>query len=323
MAVVFLLGISAFILMRKPGDFSSKTSWGVTFSKYFAQKSGLDWQEAYLAILDELDPEAVRIVIYWPDAEPEQGSYDFSSYDWMVEEAQKRDKKMVIVIGQKVPRWPECHIPDWARSQGKEQYQESLLAFMRQAVLRYKDRENLYLWQVENEPFLDFGQCEKLDVSLLDKEIAMVRSLDSEHKIMVTDSGELSIWLWAAKRADIFGTTVYRIIWSEKLGYFKYPWPVRIFWLKAGLVRFFYPDKPIIVCEMQGEYWGPKQPYETPLELEMREFGILEFRAAAGYTKKIGFSEVYLWGAEWWYWLGKKHGNWTFWQEAQEIIKNK
>ena len=67
-----------------------------------------------------------------------------------------------------------------------------------------------------------------LDYAILDIDI------DKDREIMITDSGELSIWLPAVKRADVFGTTMYRIVWSEKIskyfGYIKYPLPPRFFW---------------------------------------------------------------------------------------------
>jgi len=36
-------------------------------------------------------------------------------------------------------------------------------------------------------------------------EIALVRAKDPSRKVIVTDSGELSFWISAAKRADILG----------------------------------------------------------------------------------------------------------------------
>ena len=72
----------------------------------------------------------------------------------MIEEAGKRNVELILVIGRKLPRWPECHAPFWADKLPEPEKQEKILAVMRKEIERYKDTENLYLWQVDNEPFL-------------------------------------------------------------------------------------------------------------------------------------------------------------------------
>jgi len=56
----------------------------------------------------------LRLVAYWQKIEPEQGKYSFEDLDWQIKEAEKRDIEVILVIGRKVSRWPECHIPEWA-----------------------------------------------------------------------------------------------------------------------------------------------------------------------------------------------------------------
>lgn len=331
--LIFTLAVLILILslsLRRPFGFSESIKWGAAFSKPFSIQMGLDWQETYLAILDDLKIKSLRLPIYWTDIEPESGKYNFRDYDWMIEEAEKRDVKLILVIGRKLPRWPECHEPEWAKnhksgipaqgwsaSGGKNQ---KLLEYIEKAVLRYKNLDNLYAWQVENEPFLPFGECLKFDAEFLDKEIVLVRFLDSKHPIIITDSGELSIWFSAAKRADIFGATMYRIVWNKYTGYVKYPLPPKFFWLKANLVRLFEPKKPIIVSELQAEPWGPKQIYEMSLAEQSKSMNLKQFYDNIEYAKKVGFPEVYLWGAEWWYWLKVKHNQPQIWEAAKTVI---
>ena len=325
---VFLLIIMAllagfFFLIRKPAGLAEKNGdikWGVAFSKMFATEMGLDWREAYLAVLDDLGAKRIRLPIYWQDIEEEEGRYDFSDYDWMIEEAQKRNAQLILVIGRKLPRWPECHAPFWADKLTESEKQEKILSAMSKEVERYKNIPNLYLWQVDNEPFLPFGECTTTEKGFLDREVAKVREIDSSHQIMVTDSGELSIWVRAAKRADIFGTTMYRIIHKDPIGYFKYPLPPRFFWLKANIVHLFFPGKPIIVSELQTEPWGPKLIYDLPLEEQEKSMSLKQFRENIEYAKLVGFPENYLWGAEWWYWLKTKHAKPEFWDAAKEIF---
>ena len=320
--LVFIV-ILLFLLRRPAGVVNGDDiKWGTAFSKDFAEKMSLDWRETYLAILDDLKPKALRLPIYWDDIEPQAGVYKFDDYDWMVHQAKERNIELILVIGRKLPRWPECHVPGWAASLNLESQKTKLLKTLPEIVNRYKDLDNLYLWQVENEPFLPFGECQLAGGEFLDKEIELVRSLDPKHQILVTDSGEISIWLRAASRGDIFGTTVYRVIWNQYLGYFKYPLPPKFFWLKANLTRFFNPGKPIIVSELQGETWGHRMPYETALEEQFKSMDLGQFNENIAYVKQIGFPEVYLWGAEWWYWLKVKHNQPEFWEAAKKIINS-
>jgi hypothetical protein len=238
----------------------------------------------------------------------------------MIGEAQKNNTELVLVVGRKLPRWPECHEPEWIKKESLEERNKKLLEYIKESIIRYKEYKNVSLWQVENEPFLKFGECPEFKVSFLEQEISLVRSIDPSREIMITDSGELSLWVMAAKRADIFGTTLYRIIWKDPFGHIKYPLPPKFFWIKANLVHFFYPNKPIIVSELQAEPWGPKMPYETPLDFQFKSMNIDQFHDNIEYTKQVGFPEVYLWGAEWWYWLKTKQGHPEFWEEAKKII---
>ena len=321
-AVIFLV-LAFLFLVRKPAGLvgnADDIKWGVAFSKPFATEMSLDWRENYLAVLDGLKAKRIRLPIYWQDVEPEPGKYNFDDYDWMIEEAKKRNTQLVLVIGRKLPRWPECHAPFWTDKLTEKEKQEKILAIMLKEVERYKDASNLYLWQVDNEPFLPFGECTTSNADFLDREVATVRESDPNHKIMVTDSGELSIWVRAASRADIFGTTMYRVIYSKRTGYFHYPLPPRFFWFKTNLVHLFNPGKPIVVSELQAEPWGPKLIYDLSLEEQAVSMDIKQFNENIEYAREVGFPENYLWGAEWWYWMKTKQNRPEFWEAAKKVF---
>jgi len=326
-AVVILLAVLLavfFYLIRRPsGTVTGGFHWGIAYSRIFAEQMGLDWQKTYLAILSDLKPKYLRLPIYWQDVEPEQGYFNFAYYDWMMGEAQKNGVEVILVIGRKTPRWPECNLPDLVNKKDLESQKEPVIKLITQIVKRYKDQPNLYAWQVENEPFLNFGECPLLGGDFLDREITKVRELDPSHPIIVTDSGELSAWVQAAKRADIFGTTMYLIVHSPKVGYLEYHLPPRFFWLKANIVHLFYPEKPITVSELQAEPWGPKLLYDISLEEMMKTMSFPQFQKNIEYAKQVGFPEIYLWGAEWWYWMRTVQGDARYWDYAREIINTK
>ena len=316
--VVFLL--LCLFLERRPSGTVKNPEWNQTFSKVFAQNLGLDWKETFLAILDELKPKSVRIPVYWEDVENQRGKYRFGDYDWMLEEAESRGIRVVLVVGRKVPRWPECHAPKWANNDAPADRREELLKFIRRTADHFDKKKNLDMWQVDNEPFLSFGECpDNFSEDFLKQEIEMVRSKDSKHKIIITDSGELSIWVKAAKLGDVFGTTMYRVIWHKPIGYFKYPLPPVFFWLKANIVHLFYPGKPIIGVELQGEPWGPKLIPNITLEEQFKSMDLKQLKENIAYAKKVGLPENYWWGAEWWYWLKTKQNHPEFWEEIKKL----
>src|SRR3989338_9810695 len=88
--------------------------YGVTFSQKFSEELELDWKANYLAILDDLKVKDLRLIAYWDRIEPEEGRFGFEDLDWQVAEAEKRGAKIILVVGRKVPRWPECHEREWA-----------------------------------------------------------------------------------------------------------------------------------------------------------------------------------------------------------------
>ncbi|MBU2028679.1 endo-1,4-beta-xylanase, partial [Patescibacteria group bacterium] len=298
LALIFLLLIY-FNFPIKQG--SEKVELGVTFSSRYAQDIKIDWQANFLALLDDLGVRKIRIPVYWDLVEKNPGEYNFSDLDWQLQEAAKRQAEIVLVIGQKVPRWPECAIPIWAQNDDQIR-KASLLKFINTVVKRYKNEPVIKFWQVENEPFLKFGICPPLDVQLLDMEIGLVRLLDSTRKIIVTDSGELSLWISAAKRADIFGTTMYRTIWKEGVGYFTYPIGPRFFHFKKWLAEIFTNQENFIVIELQTEPWISGFTTQRPLEEQFQSMDAAQLKENVEFAQKVGFPEVYLWGVEWWYW---------------------
>src|SRR3989344_3238559 len=143
-----ILGIGIFLLMRASPVLSVKT-YGATFSVFFANQMGIDWRAAYVAMLDELNIRNIRIPVYWNLVEPTADQFDFTDTDWMVREAEKRQANVILAIGQKLPRWPECHISGWARNLQADVYQKQLLRYIARVVERYRDSPAVKIWQVE------------------------------------------------------------------------------------------------------------------------------------------------------------------------------
>jgi len=297
---------------------SNPEFFGVTFSKKYATEIGLNWRELYFAILDDLKAKHVRLPIYWDEIEKEKGVFDYSDYDFMISEGAKRNVHFVVNIGWRLPRWPECHAPAWTNQENITEVQARTLVMLEKTVKRYQDNPAILYWQVENEPFLDtFGICPPSDETFFAKEVALVKSLD-KRPVIVSGPGELNMWRQEAKYGDIFGTTMYRVVWNKVIGYMRYPIPAWFYPLKAWFVGI--PADKRIIAELQAEPWVPqgKIIYLSPGEAQY-SFSLDQFKSNLQYALDTKFKKAYLWGVEWWYWQ-YKHGDKSFWELAKTLF---
>jgi len=320
-AVTIILGI-IFAWFNLPGlSAREDVHLGMTFSTRYAEALGLDWRETYRALLDDMGARKLRIPVYWDLVEREKDSYTFEDIDWQLAEANKRGVEVILAIGIKVPRWPECHIPEWAKEDVDVQ-QLGMLDFLRKTILRYKDDSVIVKWQVENEPFLSFGICPSFDVNFLEKEIALVKRLDPSRPILLTDSGELSLWYGAASRGDEFGTTLYRDLYNEKAGgYFTYPVGPNFFRTKEFFVRLFSHQEKFSVIELQAEPWANGWVADVSLEEQFITMNEKRLEENVTYARQVGFEDIYLWGGEWWYWLKVKKDYPAVWEKGKELFQ--
>ncbi|MEI7621466.1 MAG: beta-galactosidase [Candidatus Moraniibacteriota bacterium] len=318
---LILMGLLFFGWINLPvKEVTSPVKIGTTFSLRYAQDIGLDWRQTYLAMLDDLKIKYVRLPVYWDSVQPSENQYDFADLDWQLEQARERKVEIILAFGQKTPRWPECFIPAWVGSDDAKR-KTSLLAFEKVLMERYKNNHpEIVRWQVENEPFLDFGICPPIDPELVDAEVAQARALDSSRPIMLTDGGEATWWVQAASRADIFGTTMYREVISARFGAWKYPIGPNFFKAKRLLIWFFANQKNAIVIELQGEPWIRGWTTSAPLEIQLASMNAMKLADNVEFAKKTGMQEVYIWGVEWWYWLKTQQNNATLWEQAKKIV---
>jgi len=320
--IILIIGLFIiFLLSRNWLNGSGDVSYGVTFSYQQAGDLGLDGEELFRAILDDLGVRKLRLAAYWDEIESEPGIYDWSRLDWLLQEAGARDAEIILAVGGRLPRWPECHYPEWTKSLGEAERQQKLLEQVERVIKRYRDTPAISAWQVENEPFLPhFGECPEPNKEYLDEEIALVRSLD-QRPVVLTDSGELSVWVPAAKRSDIFGTTMYRDTYSERLKrYIHYPIEPGFFRFKRNLAGLFANPQKWLVIELQAEPWGPRPFQELTKEERDKTMNLAKFREIIDFSRATGFKEFYLWGVEWWYWEKEVNGDASLWEEARGLF---
>ena len=252
----------------------------------------------------------MRLPAYWDVLQADESNDDYSGVDFMLTEAGRRQAKVILVLGARQPRWPECHIPDWAKKLNIKDRQEKTLQFITKVVERYKNNPAVWAWQVENEPLLSsFGEgCDPPDQDFLKTEVELVRKLNNK-PIIITASGELESWMIPMKLSDIFGTTLYRKVHDPLFGYVTYPLPPYFYNLKSTIVRAILAknNQKTIITELQVEPWSPTNNLVgTPIQKQVLLFPLDQFKDNVNFAQKTGFDEIYLWGVEWWYWMAKQ-----------------
>jgi len=322
-AIVLFIATATLLFAAYPEQPPQDTKFGITFSRVQAEGFGLDWQETYIDILDDLGVKYLRLSAYWSDINPAMGEYNFEILDWQIEEAKKRDVSILLAIGRKLPRWPECHIPEWASGLSREDQNSVVLDMLEVVIARYKNEPAIWAWQVENEPLFPFGICPPQDREFFEEEVLFVRSLDSSRAIITTDSGELSFWIASGSQGDIFGTTMYKVVRGKGIGLFTYDFvPAAFYRKKAAILKKLLPNlEDIIVVELQAEPWtaGIAVNVDT-LDKQFKLFGLGRFQDHIQYARDVGYSQTYLWGVEWWAWLNKEAGHPEFWEEAKKLF---
>lgn len=316
--IVFFVTIFFYFFVGKAPK-AEEITWGAVFSRKYSEELGLDWEENYKALFDDLKVRNIKIITHWDLIESEKGNFNFYELDKKIDIAEKYDAEIILTIGMKTGRWPECHIPSWGERLEKEEQQERILKLLEEIVLRYKDRELISAWQVENEPLFPFGECPWTDKKFLEKEVDLVRSID-ERPIIMGDSGEFSLWIRSARIGDIVAHTLHRKTWFSQLGrYISYPFPPVYYWRRKLIIDKFFGTE-VICGELQAEPWGPKPVYMISLEEQEKTMNLERFKENVEFAKRTGMDTFYFWGVEWWYWMRETQENSEIWEEAKKLF---
>tara|TARA_B100000745_G_scaffold299771_1_gene251432 strand:+ start:103 stop:1107 length:1005 start_codon:yes stop_codon:yes gene_type:complete len=320
LAVAFVLFIAALFLMQKPKP--SEIQYGMSFNTPYARELGLDWKETYDAILDDLGVRRLRLAAHWTMVEPIDGVYNFEELDYQIARAEEVGAEVIFAVGRRLPRWPECHVPEWADELSPEQQQQQVLDYATVVINRYKASPAITYWQIENEPYLEvFAKeyCGEFDEDFFIQEVEYFRSLDDTRPFLVTDSGNLGQWFGPYKQGDAFGTSVYVYFWNPELGQFKTILPPWFYRLKEGIVALRYGSQETMLIELSAEPWLLEPISEVPIETQYSRMDLEKFEEILSYAEKTRYQKQYLWGAEWWYWLMKK-GKPEMWERGKQLF---
>ncbi len=302
-------------------------TYGVSFVPDYAASLGLNPKQTMQALLN-IGVRQFRLTSYWSDIEPTPNQYDFSQLDWEFALANAYHAKIILVVGLRQPRWPECHPPDWINTKDKiSNWEPQLLSFMRRVIDRYKNNPALEAWQLENEYFLKgFGQCNNFSRSRLIQEDKLLSSLDSKHTIIISRSNN-AIGIPINKPAgDIYGISIYKRVWDANVThrYLEYPYPA---WYYAFLAELqeIYQGRNMIIAELQAEAWpADGQPItKTSLAEQNQSLDATRLRHRFAFARSTGMKDALLWGAEYWYYRKQILHDPSLWNVAKQEFAKK
>jgi len=174
---------------------------GFSFSPA-AVPPGVDPVQALTTLLSTLQPDLVRLPIYWSTVAPTPTSLDYSEIDQLIETIEahnstkgSRHTQVVLVVGARNLVFPEVHLPDWLNTTNVHTLDKllktaSYRTYLETTYRRYASLPLLRAWQVENEP-LDNASLNTLTngaipASTIRSEVDLLRSIDLVHEVIVT-----------------------------------------------------------------------------------------------------------------------------------------
>ena len=301
---------------------------GASFIPAYAESLGLNAQETMDALIEDVGIRHFRLVSYWNQLEPEQGKYNFELLDWQFRKAEAAGAQITLSVGLRQPRWPECHMPDWAKQlpsgQVNNTWQSQLMRYITEVVNRYKSSPALASYQLENEYFLQgFGICTDFDRQRLIDEYNLVKQLDPYHTLIVARSNNALGMPIGQPTPDEFGISIYKRVWDANVTkrYLEYPFPAWFYGYVAGAQKML-TGKDMIIHELQAEAWPPGGVIPgTPLDEQNKSFNAERFKTRVAFGKATGMREIYLWGAEYWYYRKVILNDPSLWQVAQQTFR--
>ena len=299
-----------------------KPEIGTSFSLHYCTELGLSKKQVLRAAIDDLGIKRFRLMSYWNIHEPKPGKYDFSELDWQMDMVARAGAKVSLCVGKRQPRWPECHIPDWALELPKEHWYEALYHYVGLVVQRYRDHPALHSWQLENEAFLkSFGECRDGDFNRgrIRREMKIIRHYDPQHQVIMTLSGDKGLPIFGPI-PDKFGLTIYPIVTDPEGNYKHLNKPAWRYKLKAMIIKG-YSNRDTFIHELQAEPWANKPLIEVPLDEQDKSMNPGLLRENFDFALKTKLTPpIYLWGMEWWYWRKHIHDDSSMWNAAKELV---
>jgi Cellulase (glycosyl hydrolase family 5) len=278
----------------------SPKKYGVSFSSKQCAAFGVDEAKCLDWLLTDVGFNRFRLMSYWNEHEKKQGIYTFKRLDEQIDQIEKAGGEITLCLGARQPRWPENHWPNWAWETTKEKRTQALLKYIEKVVKRYKDRDCIVSWQLENEALLrSFGRRPEVNRKRLRDEFTLIKTLDPSRPIIMSTSNNWGIPM-RQPIPDIIGFSYYGVVHSNDAYHrtMHRPWIHR---LRKFAISYWW-NRPVFVHELQCEPWGPAAIWKMSLTEQDNSMDTYQITNNINDARRIGAYPIDLWGAEWWYW---------------------
>jgi len=288
---------------------------GTTYSHRHSQYLRLDPHKSFAELLD-FGFDIIRLACYWEEIEKEQGKYDFSAIQHLLDRCEKIGQHVLLTVGMKAPRWPEYYFPPWLPEKTPESAAPFAFAFVERAIETLQEYSCITHWQIENEP-LDPSGPRDLVVprTFLDQEIHIVRKKDRRPIVVNLWGNELlkrQLLPIAAKLADVIGLDLYYKV--PLFGSF-YRGPNESDEELAKSMK--QAKRSFWITELQAEPWEhaifAQRQGNTPSMNE--QLLIKNFKRALALKPAASF----FWGFEYWL-MRRDKGDPSLWNAAKSIV---
>ncbi len=175
---------------------------GFSFSPYSVPRLLNETPSAALqTLVDKLQPDLVRLPIYWSQAQPWPDGFDFSATDALLSVIRlhnrhlRRPTRVIFTIGARNLGYPEVYLPGWLPNAGGSSLRKIVASpayatYLQTTAAHYADLPELYAWQIENEPLdsvtTNIDQAPALTATSIESEIDQLRATDRTHPIVLT-----------------------------------------------------------------------------------------------------------------------------------------
>lgn len=349
----FVFVITAFLnpIPTRPIKNNNRPLYGISYSFEQAGWYGNNPREDYVKMLEEFEFDWVRLPFFWDQMVDEDGSFNknFKDLKFAIEEAQKRNVKIIVAIGAKTPYFPEYHWPKNIESQVKfgevigadHAVADDILAIDEKIVSELAPFDNVAFWQVENEPLIGNVNKWKIDAALVAKEADVVRKTDFGNRPIILNHAATGFYdnswqtlLPILKEGDVFAVNAFfktkgtDLISAKILGKeIHVLWPNRLVWpVHSWFV--FSPDfskikkkieangNDLWILEMQSE------PYIKKIENAkdpLLSFEPKDISAADKFLRSYEIKSVGFWGVHFWQYR-KNHGDLSWENTVKQIV---
>ncbi len=296
--------------------------FGTTYSHRHAAYLKLNPTQAFESLLS-VGFDRIRLGCYWDEIERAEGTYDFSQIQTYLDLCEKRNQKVVLTVGMKAPRWPEFFIPSWVQTTAMDSLSPYIDKLIKATIASLKDYSCISHWQVENEP-LDPSGPDKLTIPywLLQKEVALVRSLDPKRPVVITmwgnDLTRRDVGTEAAELADVMGIDVYyKVFITKKFSHSFYLGPRDS---EVHMQQYIHGHKkPLWITELQAEPW--EVDHASYLAPEPQSINPVILQKNIDRAKSLQPEIIFLWGSEYWLWKCSQ-GDTSLWETVKHLIKS-